>query len=1113
MPKPVHKLRSMLNRLRDTLFKGLFRARFRYDVFISYNHRAKGYAVNLKKQLADLDFACFIDQEEAPPGSSLDPTLEKALSKSAVLVLLATERALTRPYIALEFEKFVATGRRIIPINISGALTENDEEALARSPWDIIKSRKLIWIDEADEAFAKEIPSPPIADGIDKLFKYTRRNSRVRTEIIGTAVLVLLALIGAGFVIKGKAAEVSKQAQLADNAKKETEKQLGIATDARNEAQTQLGLARKAATEAEQLGQVAATAKKEAEHQQEIARKATAEADKQLAIASAAKAEAKRQQAIAEAELERVKHLSYVSDINFAQRAYEADNLPRANEFLNAQLPESATPKHDDLRGFEWYYLWRLRHNEIGTLNGESGPVREIMFSPDGKTAITTKDGTENSVKLWNAGTWQEIGGLAGDSGRVKSVTFSPDSRTLAVEYEGQSLKIWDADSRRQLWVLDGRVGSVAFSSDSRMLATGSSDPLVKLWDTGTHQKIAELKVAELKVADLEASKEVVTSRRLQPEAPEVSAIKFSPAGKLLVTATNKNHLVKLWDAASGKELMTLTGEPSDDSFFMEFSPDGKMLATGGRSTPVTLWDSGTLIGPGRTELGRFENGAFSVTFSPDGKSLFTHFYDLKLWDTSTRKELGTLSQISDDVDVEAFSPDGTLLATGGRNSMVKLWDLTGHEVARLGVGKYAMESVAFSADGKTLAARSNDGIMKFWDVSTRDGLGKLKGYGDSVSSLTFSPADTTLVAVDGGIVKRWDTSMQREVATLGGHSPYLSSVEFLDGARMLGTRGRDNSAKLWDTVTRQEVGSGIHGKLGFTGNPVAFSRDGKTSAIANLRGDETVAIIETATQRERPLPGLTSRVRSLEFSPDGKTLITGDDQTITRWDIGSLSKLGTLKGQMLGQAARLFSPDGKMLATGSDDKKVKLWDTRTWKEPETLEGSSSGIRFLFFSSNSAILATIEPNAVQLWDTRTRKELTTVSGQFDESSPIALSPDGKILAIRNRGLSANSLRLMNNKGQVLATLRGQLDITAVAFSPDGKTLATGGIDGTVKLWETLTGQELVAFKAHSSKVVSLSFSPDSKILATGSTDKTVKLWYAATETEVTAQNRSALPAP
>jgi len=213
----IATLRSMLNRLRETLFKGLFRARFRYDVFISYSHRdAKKYAANLKQQLGNLDFSCFIDEEESPPGSSLDPTLAKALKKSAVLVLLATDRALTRPYIVSEFEKFASTERTIVPINILGALTNNDEAALSRAPWKVITERKLVWIDETDDAFAKQNPSPQIADGIDKLFKYTRRNTRVRTEIVGTAMLVLLAALGAGFVIKGQAKEVSKQANLAE---------------------------------------------------------------------------------------------------------------------------------------------------------------------------------------------------------------------------------------------------------------------------------------------------------------------------------------------------------------------------------------------------------------------------------------------------------------------------------------------------------------------------------------------------------------------------------------------------------------------------------------------------------------------------------------------------------------------------------------------------------------------------------------------------------------------------------------------------------------------------------------------------------------------------------
>src|ERR1041384_3211266 len=400
MPKQLTRFRSILNRLRETLFKKLFRARFRYDVFISYSHRdAKEYAANLKQQLSSLDFSCFIDEEESPPGSSLDPTLAKALRKSAVLVLLATERALTRPYILSEFEKFAATERTIVPINILGALTKNEEEALTRAPWNIITARKLVWIDEADEAFAKNNPSPPIADGIDKLFKYTRRNVRVRTEIIGTAVLILLAAVGAGFVIKGQAKEVSKQAALANVAKLETQKQLGIATAAGREAQKQLALAAQATKEAERQGKIADTAKQEAERQQEIARTATTEADKQQRIAKDAKAEADRQQAIAEAQLEHNRHLLYDSGISISQRQYEAGDLDQAQVQLDSLIPKA---NQTDLRGFEWHYLSSLYHRKAASFEAHKGNVSSAAFSPDGKMFAT---GSGDTFKLWDIAT------------------------------------------------------------------------------------------------------------------------------------------------------------------------------------------------------------------------------------------------------------------------------------------------------------------------------------------------------------------------------------------------------------------------------------------------------------------------------------------------------------------------------------------------------------------------------------------------------------------------------------------------------------------------------------------------------------------------------------
>src|ERR1700752_2475347 len=1097
---------AAFNRFRDRLFRTLFRARFRYDVFISYNHAAKAYAVNLKRQLADLDFTCFIDEEEAPPGSSLDPTLARALSKSAVMVLLATERALTRPYIMLEFEKFVSTDRRIIPINIGSALSASGEAALARAPWSIIKSRNLIWIDEADEAFAKQIPSPPIADGIDKLFKYTRRNSRVRTEIIGTATLVVLAAIAAGFVIKGQATEVSTQTARASAARIEANKQQDIATEAGREAQKQLALAAKATDEAKRQTQIAETAKKEADRQQEIARTATAEANKQLMLAKAARAEAERQQAIAAEQSERNRHLRYVSEISFGERAYETGDMTRLTEFLDARVsaPDSSA---DDLRGFEWYYLWRLRHNEMGTIGSQKDAVKDIRFSPDGRTLLTIGTGKGNTLKLFSASTWQPIGEFEGYSAKVAEVVFSPDSQTVAVIDDEHNLTLWDVNSRRQLWVLGGPTWVGTFAPDSKTVVTGGSEPTVSLWNVASHTKINELTIPNSDVPKQQPTRSRRRSTSEKEKEAAVTTIEFSPDGKKLTAAGYRNQVAMLWDAITGKELMILKAKEASDSVWLKFSPDGKKILSYGFATPVRVFDSTTL-----TEVGSLGQGAHRLTFSPDGKTVFINFYDLKLWDLSSQTELGTIEERSDDIDFAVFSPNDRILATTGRNSMVQLWDLNGRELVRMQLGKYAAESLEYSRTGRMLVARSNDGSMRMWDMSLPGATLKLRAYGSAVSALALSPQGDCLIAVDGGIVKRWDTNSQREAATLTGHSPYLSYFEFVNGGRILGTKGRDESLKLWDITTRKPIGVENPGRRGLSNGLAAFSHDGRTLALAHEYSDNVVQLKELMTERDLGLlKGLTSNVLSLEFSPDDKILATGtEDNTITLWNTTSFQPLTKLAAHTFSQRSQMFSPDGKLFAAGADEYSIKLWDTSSWKEVGSLPRNSGRIVFILFSANSAIVASVASNSVKLWNVATRKELTTVEGYFEERSAVALSPNGKILAVRNN--QKDMFVLLDTSGHELATLRGQPNVSCLAFSPDGKTLAAGSEDGTVKLWEVLTGQELAAFRDHSSAIAALSFSPDGKTLATGSRDSTVRLLFAATESDV-ANQKSVVPAP
>ncbi|TRT66416.1 hypothetical protein, partial [Microcystis sp. M_QC_C_20170808_M3Col] len=260
--------------------------------------------------------------------------------------------------------------------------------------------------------------------------------------------------------------------------------------------------------------------------------------------------------------------------------------------------------------------------------------------------------------------------------------------------------------------------------------------------------------------------------------------------------------------------------------------------------------------------------------------------------------------------------------------------------------------------------------------------------------------------------------------------------------------------------------------------------------------------LLNRKSERNR-LEGHDNSVLSVNFSPDGKTLVSGsDDKTIKLWNVETGKEIRTLYGHDNSVTSVNFSPDGKTLVSGSDDNTIKLWNVETGQEIRTLYGHDSYVSSVNFSPDGKTLVSGSyDKTIKLWDVETGQEIRTLYGHDNFVYSVNFSPDGKTLV---SGSNDKTIKLWNvETGQEIRTFKGHDSyVYSVNFSPDGKTLVSGSNDKTIKLWNVETGQEIRTLYGHDSYVWSVNFSPDGKTLVSGSNDKTIKLWNVETGQEI-----------
>ena len=319
-----------------------------------------------------------------------------------------------------------------------------------------------------------------------------------------------------------------------------------------------------------------------------------------VSLAVAAMNQARRadqQRRVAEQRQRTLRRYLYAAQMSVAQQDCEAGNVAGARQLLDAQQPD---PGQEDLRGFEWRYLWRCcqQHDYLHSFPGPKGGARAAAFSPDDKTlAISSPDGV---VKLWDLASRQEITTLARLGAEVDGLAFSSGGKSLTTVSGNNTVEVWNVAKRRLISIHIDRKGGFLNSGGSEMSPDGSivgadTANRVSLWGVVAQRVLASFP---------------------RPKS-WMGAVACSPDGRTLAAGTSR-HTVELWDVAARRELFVLKGHHSS-IWGLAFSPDGKLLASGSDDNTVKLWDVAT-----RQEVGTLlghRSGIYALAFSPDGRT------------------------------------------------------------------------------------------------------------------------------------------------------------------------------------------------------------------------------------------------------------------------------------------------------------------------------------------------------------------------------------------------------------------------------------------------------------------------------------------------------------
>jgi WD40 repeat protein len=741
----------------------------------------------------------------------------------------------------------------------------------------------------------------------------------------------------------------------------------------------------------------------------------------------------------------------------------------------------------------------------IDKMGGPPG-VRSLAFSPD--KAVFAAGQENGHIRLWaypeiaTTGAldyWQRVDDQG--FGSVNFLAFSPDSKMLVVGglvimkiYEtprpGGGVQV--KDPRRSISTFDlqekdktpNLSSNITFSRDGKTLFAGSADGVVQLFDSDTGNAVGSYK----------------------GHTGEITALVLNPDGTQLLSVS-ADSTVRQWDFDIVVQARQFVGH-SAPVWTVDLSPDGQRIASGSADRTARLWDvaEGNVL----RKLGEHSAGVTVVRFSPNGKSVLVGTgQSLRLFEADSGKPRQNFDGHTGIVTTAAFDASGSRVVSGSADKAVIVWSVeTGKIVQKWDAGSLVM-AVAFTPDGKQVAVGLVDEQVCLFDAETGKSVWTWIAHSGAVTGLSFDAAGSFLATCGfDGLVHILNMAKPNvPPATLTGHQGPLSAVAFRGDGQYLVSAGLDRVVKLW-----KKQGGIFKESQVFRGHKdwitaLTFSRDGHY--VLSASADKTLRFWEVAS-RELPLTAEhTGAVDAVAISPDGKHIASGaTDRTVKIWERATGKELFTLRGHRDAIVSLAFSPDGTTLYSSGEDRDVRCWDVALGKEKpplaeqHQLKGFKTAVPAIAVSGDGKRLLVWEPasdrgSSLLVFNTANGAEIGKCLDNGRNIQAAGFSKDGKTVAF---GAADGSVRVWkpeektDKPGSEWQAFGKEESVASLAVAPDAGFLVVGGEGGKTHICDPETGKILATLDGHAGRVHASAISADGQRVATAAADSVVKLW-------------------